>query len=95
MSAGVVAGGAAAAAALQAEVATGMVVRVEPDEFARLVARQTEPFVVRAKHRILTFDRGWRYLTPYRGLVFYTQSPTPLYFPPTTEFIEAQQIWVP
>jgi hypothetical protein len=95
MSAGA-AGGAAAAAAMQAKVAMGMLVRVAPDEFQRLVERQDNPLVVRAaKRKVLFFEIPWRYMTPYRGLAFWTQSPTPLSFRPEIEFVEAEQIYVP
>jgi hypothetical protein len=95
MSAGA-AGGAAAAAAMQAKLAMGMLVRVEPEEFLRLVEGQDNALVVRAASRkVLFFEVPWRYMTPYRGLAFWTQSKTPLGFRAKVEFVEAVQIHVP
>ena len=89
------AGGAAAAQAAiaQAIKASGAIVRVDEEAFAGLLTRGDRPLVVAA-------DGGWlsksyQYLTPYRGLVFYTKSKLPLDLPAGCERIDARKIWIP
>ena len=66
------AGGAAHAAAIaQAIKASGVLVRVEPMEFLKILNRQDEPLVVIATGGV--FRTWWRYLTSYKGLAFFTK----------------------
>jgi hypothetical protein len=87
-------GGAAAAAAIaEAIKASGAIVRVEPNTFATLVSKSESPLVILAERR---FGRArYRYLTGYKGLVFFTKSPEPLPLPGTAEIIAAKKIWIP
>jgi hypothetical protein len=82
-----------AAAVAQAIKASGVLVRVQPEEFLRIVNRQEGPLVVMAPAGFL--QRGLRYLTSYKGLAFFTKSPEPLPLPGRAEVIEAEAIWVP
>lgn len=82
-----------AAAVAQAIKASGVLVRVQPEEFLRILNRQEEPLVVRAPAGFL--QRGWRYLTSYKGLAFFTKSPEPLPLSGRAELVEAQSLWVP
>ena len=82
-----------AAAIAQAIKASGVLVRVEPTDFVRILYRQDEPLVVRAPAGF--WQRGWRYLTTYKGLAFFTKSPEPLALSGRTEVIEAKAIWIP
>ena len=91
MSAG--ASAAAAAAIVQALKASGTIVTVAPQEFERLLARQPELLVVTAQAGF--FSTKYQYLTSYKGLAFFAQSPAPLRLPPGSELVEAQKIWVP
>ncbi|MBT9160869.1 MAG: hypothetical protein DDT26_02165 [Dehalococcoidia bacterium] len=91
--AGTAAGAAAARAIANAIKASGAIVRVEPDAFEKIIARIDEPLVVRA-------EGGWRtknyqYLTAYKGLIFYTKSPSEIPFPSRVEMISAAKIWIP
>jgi hypothetical protein len=90
MSAG---GAGAAAAAIAAIKASGVVVRVEPDDFAGILRRQPEALVVHATGGFFSTD--YRYLTSYKGLAFYTKARAPLDLPPGTELVQAKSIWVP
>jgi hypothetical protein len=63
------AGGAAAAGMIRAIGASGVVVRVEPDDFVGLVKRQPAALVVHATGGFFSTD--YRYLTSYKGLAFY------------------------
>jgi hypothetical protein len=87
------AGAAAAAAVAQVIKASGAVVRVEPNEFLRLVGRQEEPLVIRARGGFL--EARWQYLTSFRGFIFFAKSSEPLPLPGRAEILEAKKIWVP
>jgi hypothetical protein len=92
--AGATAGAAAAAAAVaQAIKASGAIVRVEPDDFLRIVARQTGPLVVHATGGF--FSTSYQYLSSYKGLAFFTKSASPLTLPSGCELVVAQKIWIP
>ena len=92
MSAGASAGAAAAAVA-QAIKASGVIVRVEPEDFLRILRRQTEPLVVHATGGF--FSTSYQYLSSYKGLAFFTKSPAPLSLPNGCEVVQAQKIWIP
>ena len=94
MSAGAMAGAAAAAAAhSQAVKASGVIVKVAPEDFLNILQRQDQPLVVHATGGF--FSTYHRYLSSYKGLAFFTQSPTELSLPKGCEIIQAQKIWVP
>ncbi len=85
--------GAGAAALAQAVKASGAIVRVDPDAFRALLWRSERPLVVVAEGGF--FSTSYRYLMPYRGLVFYTRSSEPIELGGEAEIVEAGQIWVP
>jgi hypothetical protein len=88
------AGGAAAAAAIaQAMKASGVIVRVEPSEFERILGRQDSPLIVTAQGGV--FSTNYQYLMSYKGLAFFTKSPTPLSLPSSAEVVVARTIWIP
>ncbi|MEJ7592791.1 MAG: hypothetical protein WKF77_14680 [Planctomycetaceae bacterium] len=93
MSAGASAGAAAAAAVAKAIKASGAIVRVEPEDFLRILSRQQEPLVVQASGGF--FSTSYQYLSSYKGLAFFTKSPSPLTLPSGCEVIQAQKIWIP
>jgi hypothetical protein len=73
--------------------ASGVIVRVEPDEFVGIVKRQPVALVVHATGGFFSTD--YRYLTSYKGLAFYTKARAPLDLPVGTELVQAKKIWVP
>jgi hypothetical protein len=87
------AGGAAAGAIAQAIKASGVIVRMKPDEFRKVLIRVAEPVVVIAQGGF--FSTTYQYLTSYKGLVFFTKSNTPLDLPTGAEVITADRIWMP
>ena len=94
MSNGATAGAAAAAAATaQAIKASGAIVRVEPNVFLLLLSKAVKPLVVMAEGGL--FRKTYQYLTAYKGLIFFTKSPTPLQFSGDVELIAAKTIWIP
>jgi hypothetical protein len=91
-------GGAAAAAAAQAAIAqavkaSGAIIRVEPDAFMIILAKVDVPLVVSATGGV--FKKDFRYLTSYKGLIFFTKSSFQLILPGRAEIIAAKEIWIP
>ena len=82
-----------AAIIAQAIKASGAIVRVEPEEFQRLVGRVDEPVVVMARRSF--FGERFQYLTSYKGLILYTKTNGPLALSGRAEIIAARSIWVP
>lgn len=89
------AAGAAAAAAVIANAtkASGVIVRVTPENFLSILRRIESPLVVHATGGL--FSTKYRYLVSYKGLAFYAQSPAPVELPRGTELVQAENIWVP
>jgi hypothetical protein len=90
---GAAAGATAAAAIAQAVKASGVVVRVEPEDFRLLLERNRGGLVVTATGGFL----GGRhdYLMSYKGLAFFTRSKEPLILGGDVEVVAAQKIWIP
>ena len=87
-------GGAAAAAAIaQAIKASGAIVRVAPEDFQMILSKGENPLVVIAVSKF--FGTTYKYLTGYKGLVFYAKSSTPLQIDSRHEIITAKKIWIP
>jgi len=93
MSAGASAAAGAAAAIAQATKASGVIVRVNRDDFLEIVSRNSEPLVVEATGGF--FHTVYMYLTSYRGLAFFAKSDVPLSLPDHCEIIQANKIWIP
>ncbi len=88
------AGAAAAAAAIaQATRASGVIVRVEPQDFLRILEQQDAPLVVHATAGL--FNTNYQYLTSYKGLAFFSKSDAPINLPRGTELVRAKKIWIP
>jgi hypothetical protein len=88
------AGAAGAAAAIARAIgASGVIVRVEPDDFLGILRRQPGALVVHATGGF--FGTSYQYLTSYKGLAFYAKAAAPLELPPGTELVQAKRIWVP
>lgn len=97
--AGAGAGGAAAAAIANAIKASGVLVKMEPEDFAAILDRQETPLVVICEksnwvRRALNKD-VLAHLTSYKGLAFYCETPSPLDLPAGTEVVVAEKIYIP
>ena len=91
---GAAAAGAAGAASVgRATKASGVVVRLEPDEFVKILRRVPEPLIVTSIGGI--FTTYYEYLMSYKGLAFYTKSKDELPMPEDAELVNARMIWVP
>lgn len=87
--------GAAVIAQMIAEAtkASGTIVKVEPDVFARLLTKIESPLVVYSEGGIISTNH--QYLTSYKGLAFFTKADEPISLPKAAEVIVAQKIWIP
>jgi len=83
----------AAAAIANAIKASGAIVRVESRDFQIIVQRTERPLIVMTKPGF--WYRGYRYLTNYKGLTFYTKSGTALNLPGDAEIVNCQSIYIP
>ncbi len=92
---GSAAGAAAAAAAAIAHAikASGSLVKVNPDDFVRILHRNKDGLVVTATGGL--FSKNYQYLTCYKGLFFFTKVDRPLSIPGTIETVTAEKIWMP
>ena len=90
---GAAAGAAVAAAIANAIKASGVLVRVAPEDFAAILRRTERPLIVVSQGGF--FSTSYKYLTPYKGLAFYTKSPTPLALPIGAEVVNAKSISIP
>jgi len=87
------AGAAAAAAIANAIKASGVIVHVSEEDFANILQKSEKPLVICAIGGL--FTKKYRYMTSYKGFVFFTKCPAPLMFPPKIETIVAKKIWIP
>jgi hypothetical protein len=93
MSGAAAAGAAAAAAVMNAIKASGVLVRLEPADFLRIIGKQPDSLIVQAPGGL--FSPKYWYLVSYRGLAFFTKSHEELRFPPTVEIIRSRSIYIP
>ena len=73
--------------------ASGTVVRVEPEEFAKLLTRVESPLVIYTQGGVISTNH--QYLISYKGFAFYTKSDEPIDLPKNAEVIVADKIWIP
>jgi hypothetical protein len=84
---------AAAAATAHAIKASGAIVSVGPQDFLSILHKTERPLVVTAEERFLR--AVYKYLTSYRGLVFFTKTKEQLHLPSDVELVISKKIWIP
>jgi len=87
------ASGAVAAAIANAIKASGVVVRVEPEDFVKILRKVEKPLVIYNKAGFFTTKH--QYLTSYKGFAFFTKTPTQIDLPRTVEVVIAKSVWIP
>jgi hypothetical protein len=92
MTNGAAAAAIAATSATNASKAIGAIVVVEPQVFLDILQRAEKPLVV---HSPAGFMTKYKYLTSYKGLVFFTKSKDALLIPASAETILAKKIELP
>ena len=93
MSNGAVIAAAAAAQIANAIKASGAIVSVESRDFEAILKKAETPLVVHAQGGV--FSTKHRYLTSYKGLIFYTRTQTPLLLGSNVELVNANKIHIP
>ena len=88
-----VAAGAVAVMIAEAIKASGVVVRVEPNDFQKILAKVPDPLVIEATAGF--FSTNYQYLVSYKGFAFFTKSSTPLQLTGGIESVKAKKIWIP
>ena len=83
----------AAIAAANAIKASGAIVRIESKDFQSIVIKSEKPLVIVSEFTF--FGTYYRYLTGYKGFIFYTKARTPLDFSSNVELMTARSIWIP
>lgn len=73
--------------------ACGTLVRVEPQDFLKIVEKQEHPLVVRKAGG--AFSQSIKYLTSYKGLAFHCKSQVELTLPANVELINARKFSIP
>jgi hypothetical protein len=94
------AGGAGAAAAARAYIAqatkaSGAIVRLDLQEFMKIVSRMKSPLIIVSPATGGLFGRNNEYLTNYKGIFFYTKTSTTLNLPGDAELVRARSFWMP
>ena len=84
---------AAAIAAANAIKASGAIVRIESKDFQSILTKSEKPLVIISECSF--FGKNYKYLTGYKGFVFFTKSRTPLDFGSNVELMTARSIWIP
>jgi hypothetical protein len=88
------AGAAAVAIAIaNALKASGVVVRVEPEDFLKILGKIEQPLVLQATGGI--FSTRYQYLVSYKGFAFFTKTRTPIQLSFGTETVLVNKIWIP
>ena len=82
-----------AAAIANAIKASGVVVRVEAEDFAKILRKIEKPLVIYTHGGI--FSTNHQYLTSYKGFAFFTKSRAQIDLLREVEIIVASKIWVP
>ena len=87
--------GAAVVAAMIAEAvkASGTVVRVEPDEFMKILTKIEKPLIVYAEGGMISTNH--QYMVSYKGFAFFTKADEEIELPRGAEVIVADKIWIP
>ena len=73
--------------------ASGTVVKVEPDEFLKILAKIEKPLVVYAEGGMISTN--YQYMVSYKGFAFYTKAAEEIGLPSGAEVIVADKIWIP
>jgi GGDEF domain-containing protein len=86
---------AAAIAAMIANAvkASGTVVRIEPDEFLKILKKVDAPLVIYAEGGMISTN--YQYMVSYKGFAFYCKADDPIELPKKAEVVIAGKIWIP
>lgn len=83
----------AANALARAIKASGAIVKLESDEFCKILLRTTDPVIVVSPSGFK--KRKTRYLLSWKGFIFYCETKEKMVLPGSAETIMADKIWIP
>ena len=72
--------------------AMGSIIVVEPKDFIRIVEKKTDALVVHTPGGILSKNK---YITSYKGLIFFTKTKEELELPANIELMHAKKMVLP
>ncbi len=81
------------AAIANAVKAMGSIIKLDPDEFQRVLVLADSPLVVIAAGGV--FTKWYKYVFSFKGLTFYCKSKTELMLPGGAQIIKARKISIP
>lgn len=81
------------AAMANAVKAIGSIIKLDTEEFQRVLSLVDNPLIVTAEGRV--FSRWYKYIFSFRGLTFYCKSNTELMLPGGVQIIRARKISIP
>jgi hypothetical protein len=86
---------AAAIAAMIANAikASGTVVKIEPEEFVKILKKIEAPLVIYAEGGMISTN--YQYMVSYKGFAFYCKADDPIELPKKVEVVVADKIWIP
>ncbi len=83
-----------AAAKRDAVMASGAIIKVDSAIFLEIIAKVEIPLIVHSMEKAF-FHEMHKYLTSYKGLLFYTESKNPILLPNEIELLKAERVWIP
>ncbi|MDQ2856934.1 MAG: hypothetical protein M3R68_11435, partial [Acidobacteriota bacterium] len=89
------AGMAVVIAIAEAIKASGVVVRVEPEDFLKILGKAENPLVIYSESGGGIFSKKYQYLTSYKGFAFFVKTMQPILFTSEIEMVRAGKIWIP
>ena len=67
---------------------------MKPEDFLQIAYRADDSLVVMATSKVFG-KTSYKYIMGYKGLAFYTKSPSQLSFGSGAEVVHAKTIWIP
>jgi hypothetical protein len=77
----------------EAVKASGTVVRIEPEEFVKILKKIEAPLVVYAEGGMISTN--YQYMVSYKGFAFFCKADAPIQLPKKAEVVIADKIWIP
>ena len=73
--------------------ASGTVVRIDPEEFLKILKKVDAPLVIYAEGGMISTN--YQYMVSYKGFAFYCKADDPIELPKKAEVVVADKIWIP
>ena len=73
--------------------ASGTVVRIEPEEFVKILKKIDAPLVIYAEGGMISTN--YQYMLSYKGFAFYCKADDPIKLPRSVEVVVTEKIWIP